>query len=173
MQYVILVPRHSLPQPLLTFERDCVQEGFRDPQHANELHIFLCRRVQPRLCKGLPSLPRFCPRLQEGCPPCGALDEPFVGCLSMHVIAHRAVCPALVPWRGTTLPSDIAPEPVEPQHAPGAPHGEPGGPVAPSPRAVPPEGVGQGWIHFKEVHHYGGMLSAARPADTASATKWP
>ena len=32
--------------------------------------------------------------------------------------------------------------------------------------------TGQGWIHFKEVHHYGGMLSAARPADTASA-KWP
>ena len=99
------------------------------------------RRVQPCLSKGLQYLPCFCPCLQEGCPPCGALDEPFVGRLSMHVIAHRAVCPALVPWRGTALPSDIAPEPLERQHSPGAPHGEPGGPVAPCPRAVPAEGV--------------------------------
>ena len=64
-----------------------------------------------------------------------------MGRLSMHVIAHRAVRPALVPWRGTALPSDIAPEPLEPQHAPGAPHGEPGGPVAPCPLAVPHESV--------------------------------
>ena len=57
--------------------------------------------VRPSMGKGLfPArfgsfgLYRICsastcgPRLQEGCPPCGALDEPFVGRLSMHVIAH-------------------------------------------------------------------------------------
>ena len=34
-------PSGSLPQPRLVFERDSVQGGFRDPQHASELPIFL------------------------------------------------------------------------------------------------------------------------------------
>ena len=41
------------------------------------------------------------------------------------------------------------------------------------PTGTPPVFAGHGWNHFKEVHHYGGILSAARPTKSCIRIRWP